>query len=52
MVTSEENDVFGIFQFITEEKLNGLNGIISAVNKIPNENIPRSREFPSDLKEF
>lgn len=52
MVSSEQNNVFGVFELVTEEKLNGLYRVVASINKISNEDVSRSWKFPTDFKQF
>jgi len=52
MVSSEQNNVFGVFKFVTEEELNGLYRVVPSINKISNEDVSRSWKFTTDFKQF
>lgn len=52
MVSSQQNDVFWVFELITEEKLNCFNWVVTSINKIANEDISRLRKLTSNFEEF
>jgi len=52
VVASEKYDVFGVFQFVAKQELDGLNRVIASVDKIPNKNVARARQFPSDFEKL
>ena len=52
MVASKENNVFGVFEFVTEEKLNSFYRVVPTIYKVSDEDIAWTRELPSDLKQL
>jgi hypothetical protein len=52
MVTSEQNDIFGVFYFIAKQKLDGLNWIIPSVYEISNKDVSCSRQLTSYFEQF
>ena len=39
MVASEEKEVFGVFDFVGQEKHNAFDGLLASIDIIPNEKI-------------
>lgn len=47
MVASKEDDVFGVFDFIAEKELDCLDGVVTSIDEITNEDVPVCGELPS-----
>lgn len=51
MISTKEEKVFGEFDFVTEEKENGLQTLLASINIISQEEIVGLRWEPAHLKE-
>ncbi len=52
MISPEQNDVFGVFELVTEKEFNGLNRVVPTVYKVSDKNVSWAWEFASYFKEL
>lgn len=52
MVTSQKGDVARVLNLQAEQELNGLDGVVSAINIVSHENIARVWDFATTIEEL
>jgi hypothetical protein len=52
VVTPQEEDVFGVFQFVAEEKFNSFNRVVASVHEIPDKDVPGAWQLSSYFEQL
>ena len=52
MISSEQDDLLGVFDFVAEQQLYGFDGVVASINEISDKDVAVGRQLSSYFEQF